>query len=172
MRRRTIRRRRSPRRGAALLIAILVLLVMTIAGVALMFNTSTENALAGNETRMSKAFYSADSGIQYAAAKVSTDINFLGGGVRYLPGGMSSNTLGQTANKDITVAIAQPLLVKVSLPRAGDEMVNSDGIREPVITNFYRLEATATSNEIRASKVISAELSLYPQFASSSLMLK
>ena len=166
MKRRTFRHGRSPRRGAALLIAILVLLVMTIAGVALMFNTSTENALAGNETRMSKAFYSADSGIQYAAAKVATDVNFLAGGDRLLPGGMSSNTLGQTANKDITVTIAQPLLVKVGLTRSGDE-IGLDLV--PVV---YRLEATATSNEIRASKVISAELTLYPQRLSDSVILK
>jgi hypothetical protein len=154
-------RARRPRRGAALLIAILVLLVMTIAGVALMFNSSTENALSGNETRMSKAFYAADSGIQYAAAKMATDINFFAGGVRTLPGGMSSNTPGSSTH-DIDVSITPPLTLGY-LKRPGDP-IPSEGSKDPDIFEvIYRVESTASSREIQASKVITAQVSIYPQ---------
>jgi hypothetical protein len=146
------------RRGAALLIAILVLLVMTIAGVALMFNTSTENALAGNETRMSKAFYAADSGVQYAAARMATDINFVGGP---LPGGMSSNTPGSTA-KDIDVTISRPITLG-HFKRPGDPFPSAGSNDPDIVETVYRVESTANSDEIRASKVIQAQVTIYPQ---------
>ena len=37
-------------------------------GVALMFTASIENTLAGTETKISKIFYAADSGIEYGGA--------------------------------------------------------------------------------------------------------
>lgn len=152
---------RGARRGSTLIIAILVLLVMTIAGVALMFNTSTENALAGNETRMSKAFYAADSGIQYAVARMTSDINYVGGA---LPsGGLPSNTPGKTGN-DIPVVVAPPITLGYII-RPGDEIQaqgSSYGTTQ-TIEAIYRIEATSSSEEIRASKVITAQVYIYPQ---------
>ena len=58
-------------RGAALFLAILTLFILTIMGIALMFTTSIENTLAGTETKVSKIFYAADSGVEYAGAMLS-----------------------------------------------------------------------------------------------------
>lgn len=159
---RPIRRKpvRGETRGSTLIIAILVLLVMTIAGVALMFNTSVENSLAGNETRMSKAFYAADSGIQYAASQLAvTNGTYVGGNV---PGNLSSNTPGSETQKDITIAVAPPLEV-ASRKIAGDQVCpeGSGSCFDPLDV-IYRIESTANSDEIRASKIITAQISVYP----------
>lgn len=152
---------RRPHRGATLLLAILVLLVMTIAGIALMFNSSTENALAGNETRMSKAFYAADSGIQYAVQRLTSDINFVGGPIP--GGGLPSNTPGSTGN-DIQVEIARPLFFDY-LNTELEELTPGTGSygTPPLVTVIYSIEATASSDEIRASKVVTAQVHIYPQ---------
>lgn len=155
------RTRPAARRGATLLLAILVMLVMTIAGLALMFNSSTENALAGNETRMSKAFYAADSGIQYAVQRMTSDIDYVGGD---LPsGGLPSNTPGKTGN-DIAVAVAPPVSLGY-IVRPGDELQSQGSTygTSQTIEAIYWLEATASSDEIRASKVITAQVYIYPQ---------
>lgn len=161
MRRRTRGPDRSNRRGAAFLIAILVLLVMTIAGIGLMFNTSIENALAGNETRMSKAFYAADSGLQFAVQRMSSDINFVGG---RLPGGVSAHTPFTDAKDEITVDVAPPVSVGYQI-RAGDE-IQAQGSTygtAQTIEAIYWVEAVANSEEIRASKVVAAQVYIYPQ---------
>ncbi len=49
--------------------AILVMFILTIFGLALVFSTTTEFQIAGAETVATKTFYSADSGIQYAFAQ-------------------------------------------------------------------------------------------------------
>jgi hypothetical protein len=154
------RGRRSAARGSTLIIAILVLLVMTVAGVALMFNTSVENSLAGNETRMSKAFYAADSGIQYAASQMATSGSYVGGDI---PGGMSSNTPGSPA-QDITVSVAPPVPLGYFI-RDGDQFQSQGSAYGTVqtIEAIYRVESTANSDEIRASKVITAQISVYPK---------
>lgn len=153
--------RRSASRGSTLIIAILVLLVMTVAGVALMFNTSVENSLAGNETRMSKAFYAADSGIQYAASQLAvTNGTYVGGNV---PGNLSSNTPGSETQKDITISVAPPLMLE-PLRRGGYQIASLGSEYKP--TEFFdvmfRVESTANSDEIRASKVITSQISVYP----------
>src|SRR5512141_1755645 len=75
-------------RGAALFLAILVLFILTVMGIALMFTTSIEQTLAGTETKISKIFYAADSGIEYAGAMLSTQVNYVGGP---MPVGVSSH---------------------------------------------------------------------------------
>src|SRR5437762_3467917 len=56
--------------GFVLFLAIFVLLVITAAGLATMFATSMDLTLSSNETKVSKVFYAADSGIEYCAAKL------------------------------------------------------------------------------------------------------
>ena len=62
--------RRLPReRGAALILAIIVIFILTVLGLALMFTTSTEFQIAGAETTVNKAFYASDSGVQYGISQ-------------------------------------------------------------------------------------------------------
>ncbi|MEO8430167.1 MAG: pilus assembly PilX N-terminal domain-containing protein [Acidobacteriota bacterium] len=63
-------RARRGERGAALVIAILVLAILTVIGIALMLVTSTESRIAANEWSVNRAFYAADSGIRWASAEM------------------------------------------------------------------------------------------------------
>ena len=87
------RRARLPRAGRReegfiLFLAIFVLLIVTVAGLATVLTTSMDLTLSGNETKVSKVFYAADSGVGYSAARLRSDVNFIGG---QMPVGVSSN---------------------------------------------------------------------------------
>jgi type IV pilus assembly protein PilX len=64
-------------RGAALVIAILVLAILTVIGIALMLVTSTESRIAANEWSVNRAFYASDSGIRWATVQLTDPIAFL-----------------------------------------------------------------------------------------------
>src|SRR5689334_19012252 len=63
------RPRRHGERGAALVIAILVLAILTVIGIALMLITSTESRIAANEWSVNRAFYASDAGIRWATVE-------------------------------------------------------------------------------------------------------
>ena len=91
-----------PRRreeGFALFLSMLILLMLTVLGIALLFTATTEQSLSGNETKVSKVFYAACSGVDYASAKLSANDNFVGG---QMPVGVSSHYPG--LSNDIAVA--------------------------------------------------------------------
>jgi PilX N-terminal len=62
--------RRRGERGAALVLAILVLAILTVIGIALMLVTSTESRIAANEWTVNRAFYASDAGIRWATAEL------------------------------------------------------------------------------------------------------
>ncbi len=65
-------------RGAALVVAILVLAILTVIGIALMLITSTESKIAANEWSANRAFYASDAGIRWSTAVMASDvINFM-----------------------------------------------------------------------------------------------
>lgn len=63
-------RRRSGEEGSAYVIALLVLVVLTIAGLSLVFVTQTEMEIGANERTVQRTLYEADSGIAIATARV------------------------------------------------------------------------------------------------------
>jgi len=67
-------RNREKERGAALVIAILVLAILTVIGIALMLITSTETRIAANEWSINRGFYSSDAGVRWASSRMSVDI--------------------------------------------------------------------------------------------------
>jgi hypothetical protein len=71
------RRRQSGERGAALVIAILVLAILTVIGIALMLVTSTESRIAANEWSINRAFYASDSGIRWGGVEMTNPQEFL-----------------------------------------------------------------------------------------------
>jgi uncharacterized membrane protein len=153
---------RRPRRerGFALFLALLVLLVVTISGIALLFNTQVEQALSSTETKISKSFYGADSGIEYAGMKLQTDINFVGGAV---PGGLSTNYPGSSGN-EIQVNVSNPNLITYSI-HPKDEIASVSTSYNPaqIAELIYTVASTSTSNKLQATKTINAELGVYPQ---------
>jgi len=64
-------------RGAALVIAILVLAILTVIGIALMLVTSTESRIAANEWSVNRAFYASDAGIRWATVQMHDPVPFM-----------------------------------------------------------------------------------------------
>jgi hypothetical protein len=69
---------RGRERGAALVLAILVLAILTVVGIALMLVTSTESRIAANEWSINRAFYASDSGIRWGTVQMTNPQAFLG----------------------------------------------------------------------------------------------
>ena len=150
-------------RGVALFVAILLLLVITVMGLALLFTASIEQTLSGTETRISKIFYAADSGIEYAAAMLNSTLTYNGGP---MPVGVSSHYPGG-GGPDMSVTIAPPVLLGYSvLP--GDQLQSAGrgyGTAQ-IVENVYALTSTARSTKIEASKTIDADIGVYPKLLS------
>jgi len=71
------RQSRNNERGAALVLAILVLAILTVIGIALMLITSTESRIAANEWSINRAFYASDSGIRWSMAEMTSPLNYM-----------------------------------------------------------------------------------------------
>jgi len=149
--------------GFVLFLAILVLLIATVAGLATMLATSTDLTLSGNETKVSKVFYAADSGIGYSAARLSTDVNYIGG---QMPVGISSN-YSTTGSGDIQVTITRPLVIGQQI-HPGDALLAQGTIygTPQIVESLYTISSSASATSIQASKTIRADVSLYPQVLS------
>jgi Tfp pilus assembly protein PilX len=138
---------------------MLLLLVLTVLGIALLFTASTEQSLSGNETKVSKVFYAACSGVDYATAKLSSDKNYVGG---QMPVGVSSHYPGLTA--DIQVTVTRPINVGYTI-HPGDQ-IQSHGSAygtTQIVENFYYLNSTAQGSAIQAAKMVTADIGIYPQ---------
>lgn len=145
--------------GFALFLSMLLLLIMTVVGIALLFTASTEQGLAGNETKVSKVFYAACSGVDYAAAKLSSDKNYVGG---EMPVGVSSHYPG--LSRDIQVKVSRPINVGYTI-RPGDQ-IESHGSAygtSQIVENFYNLTSTAHGSAIQAARMVTADIGIYPQ---------
>jgi len=156
-------RRARREEGFVLFLAILVLLIATVAGLATMLATSTDLTLSGNETKVSKVFYAADSGIGYSAAKLSTDVNYQGG---QMPVGISSN-YASAGSGDIQVTITRPLVIGQQI-HPGDALLAQGTIygTPQIVESLYTISSSASATSIQASKTIRADVSLYPQVLS------
>jgi Tfp pilus assembly protein PilX len=138
---------------------MLLLLVLTVLGIALLFTASTEQSLSGNETKVSKVFYAACSGVDYATAKLSSDKNYVGG---QMPVGVSSHYPGLSA--DIQVTVTRPINVGYTI-HPGDQ-IQSHGSAygtTQIVENFYYLNSTAQGSAIQAAKMVTADIGIYPQ---------
>ena len=154
------RRTRRREEGVALILAVLVVFVVTVMGIGLMFTTSIELLLSSNDTKTSRVFYAADSGIEYAGAMLSTSFDYPGG---QMPVGVSSHYSSVPA-PDIQVTISRPLVILYSI-RPGD-MYESAGTgygSTQIVENVYAVTSSAASTAIQASKTIDAQIAIYPQ---------
>ncbi len=66
--------RRGKERGAALVVAILVLAILTVVGIALMLVTTTESRIAANEWSLNRAFYASDAGVRWASVEMTNPL--------------------------------------------------------------------------------------------------
>lgn len=145
--------------GFALFLSMLLLLILTVLGIALLFTATTEQSLSGNETKVSKVFYAACSGVDYAVAKLAVDNDYVGG---VMPVGVSSHYPGMTA--DIQVTITRPINVGYSIP-LGEQYVASGSSYESnqIVENYYNFSSTAQGAAIQAAKMVTADVGIYPQ---------
>ena len=155
-----MRRARHGEQGFALFLAILLLLILTVIGIALLFTASTERSLSGNETKVSKVFYAACSGVDFATSKLASDKNYVGG---QMPVGVSSHYPGGAA-PDIQVAVSRPIIVGYTI-HPGDQ-IESEGNAygtSQIVENFFNLSSTAQGGAIQAAKMVTADVGIYPQ---------
>jgi Tfp pilus assembly protein PilX len=147
-------------RGVALFLAILTLFILTIMGIALMFTTSIENTLAGTETKVSKIFYAADSGVEYAGAMLSTQEGYAGGP---MPVGVSSHYPG-LSSPDMQVTLSPPVIIGYST-NTGDPVQSAGQVygSNQFYEIVYAVTSSASSTATQASKAIDADIGVYPK---------
>ncbi|HEU5250081.1 MAG TPA: PilX N-terminal domain-containing pilus assembly protein [Thermoanaerobaculia bacterium] len=145
--------------GFALFLSMLLLLVLTVLGIALLFTATTEQNLSGNDTKVSKVFYAACSGVDYATAKLAVDKDYVGG---QMPVGVSSHYPG--LSRDIQVTITRPINVGYSV-HLGDQFESRGATYESnqIVENFYNFTSTAQGVAIQAAKMVTADVGIYPQ---------
>jgi len=154
------RRRPKDQEGFVLFLAILLLFVLTITGLALMFTSSSEQLLSSHQTRVSQTFYAADSGVQYATAKLATDVNYVGG---QLPVGLSSH-YPSAVTPDIRVALSRPINLGYSI-HPGNQ-IQSQGASygsSQIVENYFNFTSTAQSTSIQTEKTVTTAVGIYPQ---------
>jgi Tfp pilus assembly protein PilX len=149
--------------GFVLFLAIFVLLIVTVAGIATMLATSMDLTLSGNDTKVSKIFYAADSGIEYCAAQLRSDVNYAGG---QMPVGVSSNYAGSTS-ADIQVTITRPIVIGQQVHPGDSLLAQGTTYGTPqIVESLFSVFSFASATSIQASKTIRADISLYPQVLS------
>jgi hypothetical protein len=175
------RPRRKPargERGAALVLAILVLTILTVIGIALMLVTSTESRIAANEWSANRAFYASDAGIRWGTVQMSDPQAFLtrpefGGGTttplsfgtvffqlpshRNGPGGFFS---GDITGGDIAVRVQTPSLLGRRFAPGG--RINEEDERAQYV---YAYELRSTSSDqafAQYSKALVADIEVGP----------
>jgi len=160
-------------RGAALVIAILVLAILTVIGIALMLVTSTESRIAANEWSVNRAFYASDAGIRWATVESGTVDFFKRDEFKGLPFGTVSFRMpshrnssvgffaGDPAGTDIQIQVQSPSLVGRRFYRSGK--VNVGGEKDQ---HMYAFEVRSTGGEndafLQYSKSLVAEVEVGP----------
>lgn len=150
---------RSREEGFVLFLAILLLFVLTVAGLALMFAANSEQLLSSYQTMSSKTFYAADSGLQYATARIATDVNYVGG---LLPQEISTHYPGATAG--IQVTVSRPAHIGFTI-HPGDQ-IQSQGSSygsNQIVENFYSFTSTADAASLQSHKTVTSSVGIYPQ---------
>jgi type IV pilus assembly PilX-like protein len=169
-----IQRRARRERGAALVLAILVLSILTVIGIALMLVTSTESRIAANEWSMNRAFYASDAGIRWASVELVTPKTFLqrpefvagpfGTVLFQMPSwrhGLGTFFGGDPAGADIQVTVQTPSLVgRRDVPGAVFTF------NDPNALKLWAYEVRATggqnSSNLNYSKALVADVEIGP----------
>ena len=162
-------------RGAALVVAILVLAILTVIGIALMLITSTEARIAANEWSINRAFYSSDAGIRWAGVELGDPRAFLtrpefgSSGAPLLFGtvlfNMSSHRFRQTAGfigtDDIEVRVMNPGRLGRRPYRGG--IINEQGSRAQYMYAF-EIRSTGAQDDafLQYSKALVADAEIGP----------
>jgi hypothetical protein len=159
-------------RGAALVVAILVLAILTVIGIALMLITSTESRIAANEWSVNRGFYSADAGVRWGGAEMTDPRTFLtrpeftGGGffgtvLFQMPAHRFQQTFGFLTGDDIQVRVMNPGRLGRRPYRGG--IINEQGARAQFMYAF-ELRSTGGQDDafLQYSKALVADVEAGP----------
>ena len=157
-------RRRRSECGAALVLSIIVIFILTILGLALMVSTTTEFQIAGAETTVNKTFYAADSGIQYGflqAKATKTDAtgspNSCAGAATFWCFDLPDLMPGTTAH-DLAVRVSPFRLDDFKL--SPGSQINVDAT--PLYDKGFSFSSIATDSFLNSQKQISVDLTVGP----------
>jgi PilX N-terminal len=168
-------------RGAALVLAILVLAILTVIGIALMLITSTESRIAANEWSVNRAFYASDAGIRWTTVEMLNPVPFmkrpefktgpLGGAFGTVFFGLPSHIHGAGGfftggtDADITVTVQKPGALGRRYYRGG--RINADDPKAQFMYG-YELRSTGGNTDpiLAYSKALVADVELGPLPAS------
>jgi len=169
--------RRRSERGAALVLAILVLSILTVIGIALMLITSTESRIAANEWSVNRGFYAADAGIRWSTVQMNDPQAFLTR-QEFVPTGGPVNLFGTvlfkmetnrfqqgvgflTGQQDVSVLITNPGRLGRRHYRGG--VINEEGSRAQYMY-AYELRSNGSSdlNFVAYSKALVADVEVGP----------
>lgn len=154
-------------RGSAFTVALLVLLVLTISGLALTLMTQTEMRIGANERTTNRSFYAADSGIEVATARQ----NSLGGDTE-LHVFKINTTLQDTGSSSAPTTFSDQVTITPLIPIASQlcnyTAVNNSGQQYSCITYVTNSTAARTgingaTTEGFSSKLVGAMLTMMPQ---------
>lgn len=169
-RRRTIRREE----GSAYIAVLMVLIVLTIFGLALSMITQTEMQVGGNERTVNRTFYAADAGINAAIAKALVTQDFQAQTYDYTDSGLqltgSELQLGSQVQVSAMYPIAPPSPCNLcEINQAGgyggkDYYKVIHGVTATA-TRFGTLDAGASRKPL-AQKTVSAMIEMQPFEAS------
>ena len=167
-------RRRQGERGAALVIAILVLAILTVIGIALMLVTSTESRIAANEWSINRGFYASDAGIRWGTVQMQDPLPFLtrpeftaspfGTLLFQLPShrhGALGFFTGDPTESDIQVRVQTPSVVgRRSFPGAQLK----EGTQKKQFLYSFEVRATGGQNDavLQYSKALVADVEVGP----------
>jgi hypothetical protein len=166
-----IQTRRASERGAALLLSIVLLFLLTVLGVALLVTTSTELQIAGAETTINRTFYATDSGVEFATAQLKR-ARYSGAANYTLPDGTArtnfwtfrapGHSTADPSDTDpsnaLTVGVSPLRLVDFSLSLGSQFNVGS----VPIYDLGFHFDSYANDAKRNSSKQIAVEISAGP----------
>jgi hypothetical protein len=162
--------------GAALVIAILALSILTVIGIALMLVTSTESKIAANEWSLNRAFYAADAGVRWARVQMNDPSPFLtrpefrnppdpfGTVLFQLPShrhGIGQLFGGDPEGDDIQVTVSNPGMLG-RRPFPGGIVNEGEGRAQFVYGFEVRTSGSQTTALLQYSKALVADIEIGP----------
>jgi Tfp pilus assembly protein PilX len=161
-------RQRAGERGSAFVVALLVLLVLTISGLAVTLMTQTELRIGGNERTANRSLYASDSGIQVSTAR---KVNLGGESVtHYFYINTTLEDTGATAATTFSDQVTITPLIPLSTQYCNLCQVNK-GLSQGYSMIVYGVNSTAVrtgtnadyGSQTLASKLLGATIKMQPQ---------
>jgi PilX N-terminal len=150
------RTNRKGEKGAALVLALFMVVILTVLGLGLVLRSKVTMAVAGSERPITKNFYSADGGIQagYARLKVENPCAFVYS---------RQDVRGAFVKFPVQVNVAQSVQVGDPQEVVGSEVGGgTSGGGNRLFLERWRISASAQENATETRRAIEAEISIGP----------